>query len=139
MRLGLGAALAFLSCVVFVWASRETVRALPRQTALGRTALTTGLAALPGMALEGIPRLSGEAALLLLYFGIGSSALSQILWILSVGRLGMGLAGFHINAAPFYVMLMVAALGGAWSNWQALAAAMVALGVIVAQEPWRRS
>ena len=43
-------------------------------------------------------------------------AISQLLWIISVGRIGIGAASMHMNAVPFYVMLIVFALGGAW-NW----------------------
>jgi drug/metabolite transporter (DMT)-like permease len=60
-------------------------------------------------------------------------ALSQVLWIMSVRRLGIGMAALHINAAPFYVMIILFALGGAWVWAQALAALLVALGVLIAQ------
>ena len=64
---------------------------------------------------------------------VGSLALSQVLWIKSVGRLGIGLAALHINAAPFYVMLILFAFGAPWNWTQALGAAIVGLGVLVAQ------
>ncbi|WP_291837882.1 hypothetical protein [Limimaricola sp.] len=45
----------------------------------------------------------------------------------------MAVAAFHINIAPFYVMMILLALGGVW-NWpQAIGAAIVALGVVLAQ------
>ena len=71
-------------------------------------------------------------------FAIGGLAISQFLWIRSVGHLGIALSSLHINATPFYVMLIMFALGGHWSWSQAAAAALVGLGVLVAQGlvPW---
>ena len=66
-------------------------------------------------------------------FSIGGLAISQMLWIMSVGSLGIALSSLHINATPFYVMGTLFALGGAWNWTQAWAAAVVALGVLVAQ------
>ena len=70
---------------------------------------------------------------LLAIYGIGGMAISQFLWIASVDRLGIALASFHTNVAPFYVRLILVAIGGAWSGPQAIGAAIVALGVGVAQ------
>jgi drug/metabolite transporter (DMT)-like permease len=39
----------------------------------------------------------------------------------------------HMNAVPFYTMLMVFALGGAWNWWQTAGAAVVVLGALIAQ------
>ena len=61
-------------------------------------------------------------------------ALSQVMWIASVGHLGVAVAAFHINVAPFYVMLLMIALGGSWSWPQAIGAAIVAFGVLLSQE-----
>jgi membrane protein YdbS with pleckstrin-like domain len=38
-----------------------------------------------------------------------------------------------MNATPFYVMLILFAMGGAWNWTQAFAAAIVGLGVLIAQ------
>jgi hypothetical protein len=43
------------------------------------------------------------------------------------------MSSLHINATPFYVMLILFALGGSWDWTQALAAAVVGLGVLIAQ------
>ncbi|MCV2863832.1 hypothetical protein [Defluviimonas sp. WL0075] len=48
-----------------------------------------------------------------LLYGMGSLALSRLLWLMSVQRLGIGVASMHFNAAPFYVMLIAWSLGGA--------------------------
>jgi drug/metabolite transporter (DMT)-like permease len=69
----------------------------------------------------------------LLLFGVGSLAVSQLMWIVAVGHLGIGLASLHINATPFYVMLILFAFGGVWNWMQAFAALLVAIGVLVAQ------
>jgi drug/metabolite transporter (DMT)-like permease len=66
-------------------------------------------------------------------FAIGGLAISQVLWIRSVGHLGIALSSLHINATPFYVMLILFALGGAWNWTQAAAALVVGVGVLIAQ------
>jgi drug/metabolite transporter (DMT)-like permease len=148
MQIGLGAAVSLLSVVGFAWGSRATVASLPDMTPLGRTALTgagAGIAtATVALALhvagQGWARpeiLSPFHVSLILFAGIASFALSQLLWIVSTERLGVGIGGMHINATPFYVMLFVWALGGQWSWLQVLAAAVVVAGVIVAQLPDR--
>lgn len=140
----LGAGLAIGSCLAYSWASNESVRSLPGQTALARTAATvaggllTGVAAalawaaLGGLALpEG--GATGEDLALLVVYGMGGMALAQLLFVLAVGRIGVALASFHLNIAPFYVMLILLATGGDWSWTQALGAGIVILGVLLAQ------
>ena len=143
--LGLGALLCFGAVVLFTVGSRLTVTAFPQLTALGRTtvtltgaALATAVAAVvslllgaagPDWAVLGLKEL-GALAL----FSIGGLAISQMLWIASIGSIGIALASLHINATPFYVMIILFALGGEWRWSQALAAAIVGLGVLVAQE-----
>ena len=139
-----GALLCFLSVVSFAIGSRLTVTAFPQQTPVGRTAVTLFGAAIAALAVAGAQVASGAAwpdftpwgakeigAILL--FSVGALGVSQVMWIMSVERLGIGLSALHINAAPFYVMLILFALGGAWSWPQALAAALVGLGVLIAQ------
>ncbi len=143
-RLGLGAAAALASVTVFTWGSRATVTAFPDLTPLGRTAITVTGAAITTTAGALIWSVAGgppvewtalgvpEYAALAL-FGIGSLAVSQIMWIIAVGRIGIGISALHMNAVPFYVMIILFALGGAWSWPQALGAAVVVLGVLIAQ------
>lgn len=139
---GLLAALASVLC--YTWGSRATVRALPGLTSLGRSTVTVAGAALvclaaaigdgvlrdawPDWSAIGLPELGALAI-----FGIGSMAVSQLLWIISVGRIGIGAASMHSNAVPFYVMLMIFMLGGAWNWTQTLGAGIVVLGAMVAQ------
>lgn len=144
LELGLGAALCFGSVLVFTLGSRFSVTGLPDQSPLGRTAITltgaalaTGIVAislsLTGAAGPNWSALGLREAVALVIFAVLGMGISQVLWIISVERLGIGLAALHINAAPFYVMLILFALGGTWDNRQALGAAVVALGVMVAQ------
>ena len=142
--LGPGALLVLASVLCYALGSRLTVTRFPDLTPLGRTAITLFGAAVAGLVLSLI-----QAALIrqvpdfsalglrewsaLAVFGIGSLAMSQLLWIISVGRLGIGVSALHINAAPFYVMAILYALGDAWVWLQALGAAIVVLGVLVAQ------
>lgn len=142
---GVGVLAALASVLCYTWGSRETVRALPELTSLGRSAITVAgcaMVALAAALADGLIRgawpdwaaigpleITGLAV-----FGIGSMALSQLLWIISVGRIGIGAASMHMNAAPFYTMLIVFLLGGAWNWWQTLGAAIVVLGALIAQE-----
>lgn len=144
LTLGLGALFCFGSVLTFTLGSRLTVTAFPDQTPLGRTTVTlvgaaiaACAAALLHMALGtpaprftawGLPEIGA-----LLLFSIGALAISQVLWIMAVGRLGIGLTALHLNATPFYVMLILFVFGGDWDWSQAGAAVLVGLGVLVAQ------
>ncbi len=142
-QFGIGALLALVSAFLFSWASYMTVRDFRDLTALGRTvvSLTGGLLflilAFTGMWATNLatlpPRLDATSLSMIAVYGIGALAISQVLWMGSVERLGVSVASFHINAAPFYVMLILLAAGGAWSWPQAIGAAVVASGVILAQ------
>ncbi|MCU0903343.1 MAG: DMT family transporter [Tabrizicola sp.] len=141
---GWGALAALASALCYTWGSRETVRAFPALTPLGRSAITVTGAALvmlvaaladglvrdawPDWQAIGWPEFAGLAM-----FGIGSMAVSQLMWIVSVGRIGIGAASLHMNAVPFYVMLIVFLLGGPWSWAQAAGAVIVVTGALVAQ------
>lgn len=144
LSLGLGALAAFGSVLLFTLGSRATVTAFPSLSPMGRTtitltgaALATSLAALLASALGGPSpdwvAIGGRELLALAIFAFGGMALSQVLWILSVGHLGIGLASLHINAAPFYVMIFLFAMGESWNWTQALGAAIVGFGVLIAQ------
>jgi len=141
---GVGALAAFTSVICFTWGSRATVAGFPALSPIGRTtitltgaALVTSLAALLQIGLGGPasdwPAIGMTEIGALAIYGIGALAISQVLWIISVGQLGIGVAALHINAAPFYVMLFLYALGGSWDWMQVLGAAIVGLGVLIAQ------
>jgi drug/metabolite transporter (DMT)-like permease len=142
--LGLGALYCFGSVVAFTLGSRWSVTYFPALSSVGRTTLTlTGAAicinvvALASLALGGDrpdwQSLGWSHAAALGFYAVSGMAISQLLWIFAVGRLGIGLSSLHINATPFYVMLIVFAFGGAWSWAQAASAAIVGLGVLIAQ------
>jgi len=144
LQVGLGAALCFLSILSFTLGSRLTVTAFPRLTPLGRTTVTLTGGAVVSILVAGVALALDDArpdwAALgwrefgaLLVFAIGGLAISQILWVVAVGRLGIGLSSLHINLTPFYVMAILFALGGSWNWMQALGAAVVGVGVLVAQ------
>ena len=144
LSFGIGALMCLVSVVTFAFGSRLTVTAFPQMTAIGRTALTISGAAVWAVALA-----AGQAATIgplpdftqwgwreigaLLAYSVGCLAISQVMWIISVERLGIGLSSLHINAAPFYVMLILFLFGGSWDWTRAAAAALVGLGVLVAQ------
>lgn len=141
---GIGVLAALASVLCYTWGSRETVRALPGLSPLGRASVTVaGCAVIALVAAVGDGLWRGawpdwqaigptEFAGLAM-FGIGSMAVSQVLWIISVGRIGIGAASMHMNAVPFYVMLMVFALGGPWNWAQTFGAVIVVIGALVAQ------
>lgn len=144
LALGIGALLAFGSVITFTFGSRWTVTAFPDLSPMGRTTVTLTGAALATALATVLHHLSGGAtpdwAVLgwkefgaLIIFAVGGLAISQVLWIISVGSLGIGLASLHINLTPFYVMLVVFALGGRWDWLQAIGAAVVGIGVLIAQ------
>lgn len=140
----LGTLAAFGSVLAYTWGSFATVRTLPGLGTIGQTAITltaaaviTTLAAIiqaasggpsPNWAAMGGPQIAALA-----FYAIGGMALSQLLWIASIGRLGVGIGSMHINASPFYVMAIAYALGGTWNGWQAFSAVVVAAGVLIAQ------
>ena len=140
----LGGALCLTSVVVFTFGSRLTVTAFPALSPVGRTTITlcggamtsiviAALASLFGLPAPDWAALGAPEAGALLVYAFAGLALSQLLWIVSVGKLGIGLASLHINAAPFYVMLILFAIGGPWLWHQVFGAALVALGVMIAQ------
>ena len=144
IALGLGALAAVAACFLFSWGSFLTVRDFPTLSPLGRSTLTLagGLLAMGALILAAdmagfdvrpSAAMDRHQAGLLAIYALAGMALSQVMWIASVGRLGVAVASFHINVAPFYVMLYLLALGGGW-DWQAaLGAAIVAAGVVLAQ------
>ncbi len=141
---GGGILLGLLATALFAWGSRKTVKGLPEMSALGQCTVTLCGAMVFSIAtlvlFAGLGWGGSHAAPLglfgwsmLLIYAWGAMALSQAFWIAGVSRLGIGIASFHLNAAPFYVMLILLALGEAWEWNRALGAAILATGVILAQ------
>ncbi|WP_299355562.1 DMT family transporter [uncultured Shimia sp.] len=148
-NLGLGAIAAITSCFLFVFGSLYTVRDLRHLSEIGRSTVTLvgGLvftsAALFASHMAGVEVLptrviDAQQIWLLALYAVAGMALSQVMWIASVGRLGVAVASFHINVASFYVMVIMLTVGSGWNWTKALGAAIVIAGVIVAQKPPRR-
>jgi len=140
----LGALLAFIPAAIFAWGSRATVKNLPGMTSLGQTTITTFGMAVFTLVLYVIcnflfqvigpyPEITiRHFGLVLIYAWLGF-AISQIFWIRGVKGLGIGIASFHLNALPFYVMLFLFLLGESWNWQQAIGAVIVTTGVILSQ------
>ncbi|WP_425079927.1 DMT family transporter [Ruegeria denitrificans] len=149
-QLGLGAACAVGSTVLFCWASMATARDFPELSQTGRTTITfVGGLAMASLLVFGSAQLGLEVmpatafdvqqAGMLMIYALVSMGLSQVLFITSVGKLGVALASFHINVAPFYVMLIMLMLGDEWNWTRALGAGIVAMAVVLAQDRAPRS
>ena len=142
---GLGAMLCLSAVVLFAWATRVTTGNFPDLSAIGQTTITLA-GSLVFMLLVHVAALAGdfqgtEIGLmdshhisLLLLVALASIALAQLLWIWGAGGLGILLASLHMNAVPFYVMVVVVIwLGEQWNWVQAIGAAVVCTGVLIAQ------
>ena len=144
-KFGFGALLGLVGSVLYAWGSRATVVHLPKLTSLGQTTVTSFGMTLFGvvfylvalsLGLPGtmIPEVTNNHIVLILVTGWVSLSISQFLWIKGVGKLGIGIASFHLNGAPFFVMLILLALGGEW-NWQtAIGALVLVSGVMISQK-----
>lgn len=148
-QLGFGALLAVLSTGIYCWASLASVRDLPGMSDVGRTAATLagGLLAsailLAGFHVAGadvLPRMAIDLrqVVMLLIYSVLALAVSQALFVAAIARLGVAVSTFHINVTPFYVMLIMLALGEPWDWTRAFGAAIVASGVILSQMGARR-
>ena len=142
--IGLASFLGITGVGLFAWGSRATVKNLPGMSLLGQVAVTTS--GMVGSAVfvyfvssiffditESPSQITYEHIGLILIYACLAIGISQILWIKSVAQLGIGLSSFHLNAAPFYVMLMLFLLGNSWVWHQTLGAVIVISGVIIAQ------
>lgn len=148
---GWGSLLCLLSVVLFAWATRATTRDLRSLSFVGQTTITlTGslvivfavYLVLLALGLPGttIGMLGGANTALLVFSSVASLALAQFLWIRGASRLGILLASLHMNAVPFYVMVIVVMfLGASWNWWQAAGAVLVASGVMLTQSGARKA
>ena len=142
---GWGSLLCLLSVVLFAWGTRATTQEFRALSFVGQTTITLAgslliicgvyilllLFDLPG---TGIRPLDIRDTALLAFTSIASLALAQFLWIRGASGLGILLASLHMNAVPFYVMvILVLMLDASWNWWQAAGAVLVAAGVMLAQ------
>ena len=136
--------LVFIPAAIFAWGSRATVKNLPGMTSLGQTTITTFGMAVFTLVLYVIcnflfqfigpyPEITIRHFGLVLIYACFGFAISQIFWIRGVSGLGIGIASFHLNALPFYVMLFLFLLGESWNWQQAIGAVIVTTGVILSQ------
>lgn len=142
--LGGGVLAALGSCFLFALGSHFTVRDFSDLSPVGRTTITlagglvfnaTIFLIAYTLGADLLPRapVNAEQITMLTIYALAAGALSQVMWIVSVGRLGIAVASFHINVAPFYVMLLMLALGDGWNWTKACGALIVILGVVIAQ------
>ena len=144
--IGTGFTLGLFASGVFAWGSRKTVKSFPTLSPLTRTTITTSgmfgfmaVFCLAAIVFEHSWSPIGSLdvtniGLLFIYAFLGLG-LSQIFWIKAVEDVGIGIASFHLNAAPFYVMIIVFVLGSEWNWMQALGAAILTIGTLFAQLP----
>jgi len=143
--IGLASFFGITGVALFAWGSRATVKNLPGMSLLGQVAVTTFGMVGSAVFVYFICSIFFEITIspsqvtlehlgLLLIYSWLAIGISQIAWIKSVEQLGIGLASFHLNAAPFYVMFMLFLLGDNWIWHQAIGALIVITGVILAQQ-----
>ena len=148
--ISLGFALGLFASGIFAWGSRETIKSFPTLSPLSRTAVTTsgmfGVVAIPCLvamffqypwSVVGALNISNLG--LLFIYACLALGISQIFWIKAVEDIGIGIASFHLNATPFYVMIIVYLLGSDWDWLQVLGAAILTVGTILAQLPEKGS
>ena len=148
--IGAGFALGLFASGIFAWGSRKTVKSFPTLSPLVRTTITTSgmfgfmvvLLCIASIFLEhswsAVGSFDASNLKLLFIYALLGLAFSQIFWIKAVEDVGIGIASFHLNAAPFYVMIIVFVLGSDWNWMQALGAAILTVGTLLAQLPERR-
>ncbi len=147
---GWGGLLCLFSVILFAWGTRATTKDFRSLSFLGQTTITmmgslvVVLTVFLIMLLIGIPGtaiglLDSRHVVLLVFASLASLALAQFMWIRGASGLGILLASLHMNAVPFYVMVIVVLfLSAEWNWWQAAGAGLVAAGVLMAQSVARK-
>ncbi len=144
-QLGLGAICAIAATGLFCWATMATARDFPELSQTGRSTITFSgglvtavllffVAHHLGMEVTPTAQIDVQQVGMLGIYALVSMGLSQVLFVGAVGKLGVALASFHINIAPFYVMLIMLVLGDDWNWTRALGAGIVAIAVVLAQD-----
>ena len=138
-----GELLVLASMVAWIWYSRAALRRLSGHGDLALSGLTFAAGALVAAGVVALALLLGLARpqflldepnlAALLWMSMIAIGLSVPLWFTSTRLLGLTIAAIHTNLAPFYVMLIALAFGGAVSPRQVMGAALVAAGALLAQ------
>ena len=150
LSVGVGFAVGLIGSGFYAWGSRQTVKKLPNLTPLSRTTVTTGgmvafclifwiAVQLFWQSSATLSITTSQDILLLLIYSVLGLSISQVLWIKSVADIGVGIASFHLNATPFYVMVIIFLFGGGWNWMQTVGVLIVLSGAILAQLPDRTS
>ena len=142
---GLGALLCLIAIPLYAWSTRTITREFPKLSPIAQTTTTLVgawifvsvayvISVIFGFDATKVGLMDGYNIAMLLIFSIAALAISQLLWIEAAGSLGILFASLHMNAVPFYVMVvMVIFFDASWSWMQALGALFVAAGVIYSQ------
>ncbi|MDG1675813.1 MAG: DMT family transporter [Paracoccaceae bacterium] len=141
--LGWGVLMALASGFCFMWASDKSVTKLSGLSSIARSSITfTGAAVfttisflvLFNLGLIEIPnKITTNQLFSLIIYSVISMAISQVFFIASVDKVGIAISSLHLNFSPFYVMIILFILGGAWDLRAAVGASIVAFGVWFAQ------
>jgi len=144
---GFGALICLAAVFLFAWGTRATTQQFKGMSPIGQTTLTlvggavitlvVYLGAL-GLGFQGttIGDMGSNSVSMILVISFVSLAFAQLLWIKAAGNLGILLASFHMNAVPFYVMVvLVIMFNHSWDWMQAIGATIVACGVTISQWP----
>jgi len=142
---GFGALLCLMAIPLYAWSTRTITREFPKLSPVAQTTTTLVgawlfvsiayiVSTIFGFEGTEVGLMDSYNITMLLIFSIAALAISQLLWIKAAGSLGILFASLHMNAVPFYVMIvMVIFFDASWSWIQALGALFVAAGVIYSQ------
>jgi len=61
----------------------------------------------------------------LIVYSVIAMAISQLLFIASIDKIGIAITSLHLNFSPFYVMIILFILGGSWDLRAAIGASIV--------------
>lgn len=141
--LGWGVLMALGCGFCFMWASDRSVTRLSELSSIARSSVTfTGAAVFTTISfavfftlgLIEIPnRLSSGQFLSLIIYSVIAMAISQVFFIAAIDKVGIAITSLHLNFSPFYVMIILFALGGTWDLRAVIGASVVAFGVWLAQ------
>ncbi len=140
-----GIFLGIFASLFFAWGSRQTVISLDNVNVLVQTLVTsTGMLIFSLLVLVlsnfffnndlSFNRINFNDLGFVIFYSFFCLVVSQILWIKSVKLIGIGIASFHLNIAPFYVMLILIFMGYDWSWIKFLGALIVFSGIIISQK-----